>query len=93
MADQPKPKPLRKRLYYIVDTNCDCCSSTTAVLVQTRRAYGPRCPHCRRILGPMQYRVINKVRARGDVEAMRVWDGKRLPAIVVDRCKPQAEQT
>ena len=60
------------RAYTIILTNCDCCSDTIAVTTR-RWLVGPRCPGCRKILGSMSWRDVGTVRARDDLEAVRIY--------------------
>ena len=62
----------RYNKYNILSTNCDCSSDRIAVTT-THYKYGPRCPSCGRILGPMQYMYLGTVKARGDIEALRIF--------------------
>ena len=59
--------------FVIVYTNCDCASGK--VLRKDRSwIIGPRCPHCHRILGPMQYRIDDKsIIAKNLDEAYKKW--------------------
>lgn len=61
--------------YYIISINCDCASGLIA-RTSTHWKRGLRCPNCKRILGPMEYRVEGKVAADGDLDAIRKWKGK-----------------
>ena len=63
------------RTYYIVRLNCDCASMTTA-LTSIQWLVGPRCPLCRRLLGPMQYQLAGHVRAVGSLAAITQWERK-----------------
>ncbi len=63
----------RKRRYDIMYSNCDCGSGTTAVRADTKRIFGPRCPHCRKVLGWMDYKLVGSVIATGDITAMELW--------------------
>lgn len=58
--------------YQIVHTNCDCSSDTMARR-PNKVIFGPRCPNCRRILGPMCWSVMCTVQARNTWHAMEVW--------------------
>ena len=61
-----------KKRYTVVSTNCDCASGYKAVTTpQERWLYGPRCPHCNLVLGPMQYKVIGVVIAEYAEDAYR----------------------
>lgn len=59
------------RVYWIVATNCDCASDKIAVLKNTKWKFGPRCPSCGKILGPMQYLIVGEARARYNWAALR----------------------
>lgn len=61
----------RKRTYYRIRVNCDCGSY---LMVRTSRRWGigPRCQGCHKILGPMEYSVLDTVRAAGEHEALQV---------------------
>ena len=43
--------------YFIISTNCDCCSDIVARTENqiNRWVYGPLCPGCNKILGLMQW--------------------------------------
>ena len=69
-------KKEKKYTYVIISTNCDCCSDTIA-RHPTTYLFGPRCPWCKKILGCMQWMVVDKVRAVGDFEALRLYYEKR----------------
>jgi len=64
---------MRRHLtYYIVQLNCDCGSTRAA----RRRdpflnRYGPRCPTCNRIAGPVSWRLLGMVWADGDYDALK----------------------
>jgi hypothetical protein len=66
--------------FVVVHTNCDCASGKT---IRRNRSwnFGPRCPHCYRILGPMQYTIHEEIIAKNLDEAHRKWreikDGQR----------------
>ena len=60
----------RKRIYWIVSTNCDCGSGYTAKIKGTVWRYGPRCPFCKKILGPIEYRIVGETSALGDLAAL-----------------------
>jgi hypothetical protein len=65
-----------KRTYTIILTNCDCCSDVIA-RTSTRWTYGPRCSGCHKTLGQMSWRTDGTVRARGDLEACRIYLERR----------------
>jgi hypothetical protein len=57
------------RNYSIVKTNCDCGSGLTA-RPDFRFTLGPRCPHCRKILGCMEWQTVGKIKAATQREAI-----------------------
>lgn len=61
--------------YYIILTNCDCCSSIIARRIEQyhKWTFGPKCPGCHKILGWMQWRLAcEKVfTAKGELEALQ----------------------
>ena len=59
-----------KKTYIIISTNCDCCADLIARF-PTKYIIGPKCPHCRKILGPMQWNIEDKIRAIGEFEALK----------------------
>jgi len=66
----------KKRKYHIIHTNCDCAAGTIA-RTTTRWMYGPRCPSCGTILGPMSWSVLDEVMANGQFEAMLLYRESR----------------
>jgi hypothetical protein len=40
-----------------IHTNCDC-GSGKIISYKKNWKYGPRCPYCNKILGPMEYRIL-----------------------------------
>ena len=62
----------RQRTYHIVRINCDCGSDVVA-RTSLRWVFGPRCPNCCRVLGPFDYSVVAKIRAVGNLEALRLY--------------------
>jgi hypothetical protein len=63
-------KERKKRIYWLVAINCDCGSGHTAKIKGTMWRFGPRCPFCEKILGPIEYRIIGETSARGDIHAL-----------------------
>ena len=57
------------RSYTIISTNCDCCSDYVAKS-SLRWKFGPTCPSCRRVLGPMQWSDVATIRATSPDEAL-----------------------
>jgi hypothetical protein len=74
---------MKKKTFNIISTNCDCCSDTIA-RYPTNYLYGPRCPWCNKILGCMQWRVEDKVRATGQREALQIY-GERVKKRINER--------
>lgn len=58
----------KRRTFVIISTNCDCCSDII-VRYPTRYLWGPRCPHCGKVLGWMQWFEVATVRAINQWEA------------------------
>jgi len=60
--------PCRMRWFFPIAINCDCECGT---VYRDRRPRTPciHCPFCRRLLGPMQWRDLPKIRARNETEA------------------------
>jgi len=58
--------------YWIVHTNCDCCSSRT-LKAATKWKFGPRCPSCKKILGIMQYSIQKIIKAQNLDHAFEIW--------------------
>jgi len=54
----------------IIHTNCDCASGHMIRVVKDWKL-GPRCPHCRKVLGPFQYTLGKIIQARNLNEAYR----------------------
>jgi len=63
------------RKYIIISINCDCASGIMARIPKAW-VYGPRCQYCRKILGPMQYDILDEIKAKGDVHALRLYREK-----------------
>jgi len=61
--------------YYVILTNCDCCSDTIARRVEQFHKWisGPRCPGCQKILGCMQWRLACEevFIAKSEIEALQ----------------------
>ena len=55
--------------YHIIYINCDCGSSHVARKTM-RWIYGPRCPGCKRIVGGMDFDIVGKVKAIGEIPAL-----------------------
>ena len=66
--------------YYIILTNCDCCSDTIAKAPSQVKewVYGPRCPGCNKILGIMQWQLANenKYYAKSQTDALQQYRAK-----------------
>jgi len=62
----------QKRKYWVLSINCDCASYMTARRADSFR-FGPRCNGCHRQLGDMQFRILGEVKAKGDLDALRIW--------------------
>lgn len=62
----------------IIHINCDCAGDTITVPASApkRWQFGPRCPNCRRILGPMQWNLWDEIEASTAVAAYRIWREK-----------------
>ena len=68
--DRNRP-PITENEAHVILTNCDCASGRIA-RTSTRWRFGPRCPFCYGILGPMQWRDTGKkYRGKGDLDALR----------------------
>lgn len=64
------------KTFVVIHTNCDCCSDTI-YRYPTRYVFGPRCPGCGKILGCMQWSIIDRVKALSHFDAGRVFRAKR----------------
>lgn len=63
------------RKYWIISTNCDCASDTIA------RVARPRCLCCNRVLGCMQYIIVDEIKAKNTGEALQIYrEEKRMRA-------------
>ena len=58
--------------YIIIQTNCDCSSDIIA-RTNTNWIFGPRCPGCNKILGPMQWRDVAVVDAITQMAATEIY--------------------
>ncbi len=71
-----------KKNYTIILTNCDCASDVIA-RISTHWIFGPRCPGCGKILGPIEWMTdlrYGKIKANGELEAIRLyWKKRRNP--------------
>lgn len=60
------------KTYYILHINCDCSSHKEARTNLPRGAWGSaRCQYCKKMLGLMEWKVIGKIKALGDLDALR----------------------
>ena len=66
-----------KRTYHIILTNHGSCCSDMVAKTSVRWIYGPRCPMCNTVLGPMQWRHDGTIRANYDLEALRIYLARR----------------
>ena len=62
------------KTFEIILTNCDCASDVMAVPKgrSGKWMYGPRCPGCHRVLGPMQWKSAGEVQAADALDAAAV---------------------
>ena len=67
-----------RRTFYIYSINCDCGSDLIARTSAGRWMYGPRCRGCKRLLGPMEYAFVAKVRANCSLSALEWYRRNRL---------------
>jgi hypothetical protein len=58
--------------FLIIRTNCDCASGWIARQEKLWK-YGPRCPHCGRILGPFSFSVVDCITASSSYDALKLW--------------------
>jgi hypothetical protein len=67
------------RTWYIVHANCDCSSETYARTSRPGRGMwgGIRCRMCGHIMGPIEWDLQGKVRARTEYEAIQKWYGSQ----------------
>jgi len=56
--------------FNIIHINCDCSSDTIA-RVPREYIYGPRCPNCNTVLGPMQWSIICQVNSKNSRFALQ----------------------
>jgi len=72
-------KPLKEkfRTYYIIHVNCEhggCgCHEEARTNLPHSIFGGLRCSYCHKILGIFDWRILDKVKARGDVEALGIF--------------------
>lgn len=55
-----------------IGTNCDCGSDLLATSPR-RYMFGPRCPCCHKILGPISWSRLATVNASGELEALAIY--------------------
>jgi len=64
-------KKTKLKSYYILRINCDCCSSKEARTNLPRGICGSaKCKHCGKMLGLMEWEVVDKVKALGEIDAL-----------------------
>lgn len=62
---------MKLRRWIVLQVNCDCCSYTWA-RNRLRPGYFPKCRHCDRYLGPLDYQVLAYgVRAVSEFDAIK----------------------
>ncbi len=60
------------KIYYILAVNCDCGSYKEAKTNLPRGVWGGmRCRDCRKMLGIFEWKVLGKVKALEDLDALR----------------------
>jgi len=78
---------MKQKTYTIIHTNCDCSSDIIA-RASMRWYMGPRCPGCRRVLGPMQWQVFEKeekVAADSSDDAVMLYKQRRHERLLRER--------
>ena len=66
------------RTFWIISTNCDCCSDTIALSHNpSRNMIGPRCRGCQKVLGCMQWDLKEKVRALTELDAVNDYNKRK----------------
>ena len=66
---------LKKKKYYIVYINCDCGLDTIA-RTNINWIYGPRCNGCNKVLGLMEWKIVDIVQAVDQFDALNIWRKK-----------------
>lgn len=60
--------------FLIIRTNCDCASGLIAKeKSQARWKYGPRCPYCKKQLGPEDHSVVKEIEAKTEISALHYY--------------------
>ena len=62
--------------YDPIHLNCDCSSGTVVKVAGKKRLFGPRCPSCRRVLPPSQWRVMDSVWSKTELGAFLIYRNK-----------------
>nr|BDD48356.1 hypothetical protein 31 [Candidatus Omnitrophota bacterium] len=78
--ESQKPKK-QEMTWYVYITNCDCSSDWIARRSKGRWSFGPRCRGCGRIMGPMQWTDVGKIKARTEGEAIETIRKNRIKNI------------
>lgn len=65
------------KLYYIIKINCDCGNHKEARVNLPKAAWGGlRCWDCYKVVGLLDWEIVDRVKARGDIEAFEIYATK-----------------